>query len=32
MWKGKRIEEVSEFKYLGYVIKKNGRMTGKLES
>jgi len=25
-------EEVSEFKYLGYVIKKNGGMTGKLES
>jgi len=24
MWKGKRIEEVTEFKYLGYVIK-NGR-------
>jgi len=24
MWKRKRIEEVSEFKYLGYVLKKNG--------
>jgi len=24
MWKGKRTEEVSEFKYLGYVLKKNG--------
>jgi len=23
-WKGKRIEEVTEFKYLGYVIKKRG--------
>jgi len=32
MWKGKRIEKVSEFKYLGYVIKKTGGMTGKLES
>jgi len=31
-WKGKRIEEVTEFKYLDYVIKKTGRMTGKLES
>jgi len=30
-WKGKRIEEVIEFKYLGYVIK-NGGMTGKLEN
>ena len=24
-WKGRRIEEVKEFKYLGYVFKKNGR-------
>jgi len=32
MWKGKRIEKVSEvFKYLGYIIKKNGGMTDKLE-
>ena len=23
-WKGKEIEEVKEFKYLGYVFKKNG--------
>lgn len=23
-WKGKRIEEVREFKYLGYVLQKNG--------
>jgi len=30
MWKGKVIEEVSEFKYLGYVLKKRGR--DKLES
>jgi len=33
MWKGKRIEEVSEFKYLGSIIKQTGGgMTGKLES
>jgi len=32
IWKGKRIEGVSKFKYLGYVVKKNGMMTGKLES
>lgn len=23
-WKGKRIEEVNEYKYLGYVLQKNG--------
>ena len=23
-WRGKRIEEVKEFKYLGYVFKRNG--------
>jgi len=30
MWKGKRIEEVSEFKYLGYVLKKNGGNDGQI--
>jgi len=29
-WKGKRIEEVIEFKYLGYVIKKNGGDDGQI--
>jgi len=24
MWKGKVIEKVSQFKYLSYVLKKNG--------
>lgn len=23
-WKGKRIEEVNEYKYLGYMLQKNG--------
>lgn len=23
-WKGKRIEEVKEFKYLGYIMHRNG--------
>lgn len=23
-WKGKRIEEINEYKYLGYVLQKNG--------
>jgi len=30
MWNRKRIEEVSEFKYLGYVLKKNGRDDRKI--
>lgn len=25
MWKGRKVEEVREFKYLGYTIKYNGR-------
>jgi len=29
-WKGKRIEEVTEFKYLGYVIKKTGGDDGQI--
>jgi len=29
MWKGKRIA-VSEFKYLGYILKKNGRDDGQI--
>jgi len=29
-WKRKRIEEVSEFKYLGYVLKKNGGDDGQI--
>lgn len=24
-WKGKKIEEVKEFRYLGYVLQKNGK-------
>jgi len=28
MWKRERIEEVSEFKYLDYVLKKNGGQDG----
>jgi len=32
MWKGKEIEEMSELKYLGYVLKKNGETMGKLEN
>lgn len=24
IWKGKQIEEVQEFKYLGFVLKRNG--------
>jgi len=30
MWKGKIIEEVSEFKYLDYVLKKNGGDDGQI--
>jgi len=30
-WKGKRIEEVTEFKYLGYIIKKNGEDDGQIK-
>jgi len=30
MWKRKRIEELSEFKYLGYVQKKNGGDDGQI--
>jgi len=30
MWKRKRIGEVSEFKYLGYVLKKNGKDDGQI--
>jgi len=29
-WKRKRIEEMSEFKYLGYVLKKNGGDDGQI--
>lgn len=24
-WKGKKIEEIKEFKYLGYTLQRNGR-------
>jgi len=30
MWKRKRIDEVSEFKYLGYVLNKNGGDDGQI--
>ncbi|XP_015602093.1 gastric triacylglycerol lipase [Cephus cinctus] len=30
-WKGKRIEEVKEFKYLGYTFKKNGKQDGHIK-
>jgi len=30
MWKGKVIEEVSEFKYLDYVLNKNGGDDGQI--
>jgi len=30
MWKGKRIEEVTEFKYLGYAIKKTEGDDGQI--
>jgi len=30
MWKGKRIEKVTEFKYLAYVLKKNRGDDGQI--
>lgn len=29
-WKGRKIEEVKEFKYLGYVLQKNGRQEAQV--
>lgn len=31
MWKGKIIEGVRDMKYLGYVIKQNGRQNGQIK-
>lgn len=29
-WEGQKIEEVKEFKYLGYVVKTNGEQEGQI--
>ena len=29
-WKGKKIEEVKEYKYLGYIIQRNGKQDGQV--
>lgn len=30
-WKGEQIEEITEFKYLGYVLKKNEEDEGQIK-
>lgn len=30
-WEGQNIEEVKEFKYLGYVVKENGGQEGQIK-